>query len=210
MKIKRSFTLIEVVVVLGVILFALPALFSIVFVVLQQQTKIYRLSRVKQEGDFAMSVISNTIRSSAQSLYRGRDTDGNDLACRNFSSLVLTNAELCSISPSTSTLAGDLFCLKDKYGSGSVFNFYLNSGILSSASALLTTPNNSVPLVTDKVNVTDLLFTCSRTAMYSPPIVTVSFNICYNTGSAVPSCNSSRPEETATLHYQTNIKLTSF
>ena len=210
MKIKKSFTLIEVVVVLGIILFALPALFSIVFVVLQQQTKIYRLSRVKQEGDFALSVISNTIRSSAKSLYRGRDINGNDLACRNFSSLVLTNSELCAISPSTSTLGGDYFCLKDKYGSGSVFNFYLNNGILSSASALLTTPNNSVPLVTDKVYVTNLSFVCSRTATHSPPLVTVSFDICYNNGVAVPDCNSSRPEETATLHYQTNIKLTSF
>ncbi len=206
MKIKKGFTFIEVIIVISIVLFALPALFAIIFVILQEQTKLYRLSQVKREGDFAMAQIVNTIRSSAKTLHDVSSTTRCDDSSLSSDDLNDSNS-ICATAGSTSTVGPEYFCFKDKYGSGNKFNYYVDSnGTISSASAKLV---SAEPLVSNNMFISSFTVSCTRSASYSTPLVKVSFDICYNTGGVSP-CSSARPEETATLHYQANIKLTSY
>ncbi|PIY70331.1 hypothetical protein COY89_01780, partial [Candidatus Roizmanbacteria bacterium CG_4_10_14_0_8_um_filter_36_36] len=69
MKKWLAFTLIETVVVIGVIGLVLPVLFTILFVILQQQSKLNRLQQVKKNGDFVLSILEKTIKNRANSIY---------------------------------------------------------------------------------------------------------------------------------------------
>lgn len=175
---KKGFTLVEMVVVIGVISLALPALFSIIFTMLQQQTKIYRLSQVKREGDFALSSIENVIRNYGIGIYN---------------SSALTT-EQCSTKGSS--YANSNFYIKDKNGAWLLYSVSNNQ--LSSSSAVLA---QLVNLTTSKLIVSNLTFSCYRGEDYPSPIVFLSFDIAYNSGT------STRPEDLASMHYQTKLKL---
>ena len=65
---KRGFTLLELVIVISIIGLALPALFSIFFVLARQQIKISQLQKIKASGDTAYHEIINTVRNNAISI----------------------------------------------------------------------------------------------------------------------------------------------
>jgi hypothetical protein len=148
---------------------------------LQQQTKIYRLSQVKREGDFALSSIENVIRNYGIGIY---------------TSSTLTTAQCNS---KNSSYTNSNFYIKDKNGSWLIYSISNNK--LSSNSAVLAQP---VDLTTSKLIVSNLTFTCSRGEEYPSPIVFLSFDISYNSGT------STRPEDLASMHYQTKIKLRTY
>ena len=205
LKPKKSFTLIETVVVIAIIGLIIPAVFSIIFSLFLEQTKIYRLTQVKREGDYALGIIETIARNNGVSIYSG---------CSNLSTP--TNIQCASnagsfpvqfpIPPTTSD--GSDFCFQDKYSAGFQFYFNGSSNSIASNSSVLSSPVN---LTSNKVVISNFKVSCLRTVAFSPPVITVAYDICYNTGSgaAVP-CNSSRPEETASLHYQSNIQLRSY
>jgi type II secretory pathway pseudopilin PulG len=178
----KSFTLIETIIVVGITGLIIPVVFAIIFVILQQQAKIIRLQEVKNQGDFVLSNIRTTIRNSAAQIY---DTK------------TFTN-EWCGTAPSSSPpdSQGDNFIFKDK--SGNWFNYYLSSDKISSDSA-----QGRIDLTNQKVKVTSYTISCQRQSVYSPPIVSLSLTLQYNT-------TSTRPEEQAELTYNTNIKLKSY
>src|SRR3989338_8513187 len=69
---KRSaFTLIEVMVTIAAVVIVLPAILSIFFVILQQQTKIYRLAEVKRQGDAIVNILESAIPNSSYKIYTG-------------------------------------------------------------------------------------------------------------------------------------------
>src|SRR3989339_1702143 len=69
MKKKTGFTLIEMLVVIGVVMLVVPSIFVIIFGIMREQTKIFRLSIVRREGDFILNNISNLIRSEAVTIH---------------------------------------------------------------------------------------------------------------------------------------------
>lgn len=171
-----AFTLIEIIIMLGVISLILPTLFSIVFLILQQQTKIIRLQEIKREGDFALTAIKSTIKNSAVAMY--------DL-------MVAPNNEVCNTA--NSTYNNPYFLDKNN----NFFYFNLDNNQITSRSSNL----NPMLLTSNRTTVTNLSLSCRRDNLYSSAIVSIEFDITYNT-------NSNRPEErTNTLHYQTKIKL---
>jgi type II secretory pathway pseudopilin PulG len=183
---KRSFTLIETIVVVAVIGLTLPVLFAIIFTLMRQQVKIYRLSQVKREGDYVINLMENTIRSRAVTIHSGVPSDAN---------IVCKDAGI----PSASSL---YFLDEDKQW----FGYLFNSNSIASKSADLTHP--SIDLISSKTVVSNFSISCSRSSLYSPASILLSFDICYNTGSG---CTSIRPEEiTSILHYQTRIKLRNY
>jgi len=184
MGIKKSFTLIETIVVIAVIGLTIPAIFAIIFGLVREQTKIYRLSEVKRQGDFVLNNISVLIRNNALSVHSA-------------SPPTVAN-EKCSIVESYSSSSSLYFIDQND----NWFGFSLSNNKVSSVSA---TP---VDLTSLKVIVSNLTIGCQKTALYSPAIVSLYFDICYRTGAG--TCTSSRPEELATLHYQTKIKLRNF
>lgn len=177
-----SFTLIEMLIVIGVISLTLPAFFSIFFSLLRQQAKIYALSQVKREGDFALNTITNIIRNYGVSIHSSTPPDEN-------------NKINC---PQSGTqIINDYFL--DKYGN--YFRFYLESDHIASTSPIITP--TTIPLTTNRVQVTNFNLACAQTSPFSPPIIKVNFTVTYNTG-------STRPEDTASLNYQTQIKMKSY
>lgn len=185
---RRSFTLIEIIVVVGVIALVLPVLFSIVFSIFNVQIKVLRLSQVKREGDFTLSTIENVIRNNGQKIYSD--------SCSGPVSTEVCNQGAASFPASYSSATGSNFCFTDD--ADKVFYFYLNGTTISSASANLTSPDD---LTTSNVTISNFAISCKRGAKYSPPFVTVSFTACYGT------CSSTRAEEQASIDYQTTIKL---
>ena len=184
LKKNKAFTLIEVIVVIAVIGIVLPVLFSIIFSILQQQTKIQRLSLVKKEGDYILNVIENTLRNYAVKIYSENS---------------FTTERCTTDNPTYGPSNGINFFFRDKYDRW--FNFYQNSNNISSNSANLSSP---VDLNSSQTKITNFSIQCYKTALYSPPVVNVSFTIEYNT-------TSSRTEEKVTpLTYQTKIKLKSY
>ena len=67
---KKAFTLIETIVVIAVIGITLPVIFTIILALMREQVKIYRMSQVKREGDYAINLMENTIRNKAVTIYK--------------------------------------------------------------------------------------------------------------------------------------------
>lgn len=180
---KRGFTLIEMIVVIGVIGLALPVLFAIFFTILAQQVKIYRLSIVKREGDYVLNVIENIVRNNVRSLHSIPPTISNP-----------DNNKVCVTAGSSYNYP----YLQDKTTLGTWSRFLLQGDKIASESSV--PPNASRYLTTDKIKVTSFVLTCEGKGPYTSPVVNISFTLQYRT-------NSNRQEDIATLNYQTKVKL---
>ncbi len=168
------------IIVVGITGLILPVVFSIVFVILQQQTKIIRLQEVKRQGDFVLSSMKTAIKNSAVQIYNNPG-----------------GTEQCNLLiPTYGPQDGDTFYFKDKIGN--YFKYYLNAEKISSYSAAVTSD-----LTNNKVKISLFSISCQRQSIYSPAIVTLSVKLEYNTTSV-------RSEDTAELTYNTNIKLKSY
>lgn len=188
-KIKKGFTLIETIVVVAIIAMILPVIFSIFFVLLQQQTKIYRLNTIKKDGDYLISLIENTIKSNATTIMNSNSPippDATNLVCN-------SNASSYSSTSSLYFLDGD----------NQWFGYLISGNTLASSSASFS----SISLTSDNTHVDSFSISCSRTNIYSSPSVSLSFNVKFCSNAL---CNQTRPEEIATLHYQTKIKLRNY
>ncbi|MDO8496936.1 MAG: type II secretion system protein [bacterium] len=181
---KKGFTFIEIIVVLGIITIVLPALFSIIFVILQQQNKVYRLSQVKREGDYALSIMEHVIRNYGTAVYYGAPP-------------TYLDTPKCDTAGSSAPYSSTMY-LKDIYGNW--LHFYTVDDAGSTKIASESAQFTSGFLTTNKVKIINYSISCSRTNTFSPPLVTISFTAQYNT-------DSTDPKDTASLTYQTSIKL---
>lgn len=187
---KKSFTLIETIVVIAVIGLTLPVLFAIIFTLMRQQVKVYRLSQVKREGDYIINLMENTIRNRAVTVHSDQPTDGN---------------QVCQIEnyPLSGTVDHLYFLDEDKQWFGYLFE---NNSIASKSADL---DNPTYPLTSSKILVDNTFsISCSRNSAYSPASILLNFDICYDT--VLPNCASTRPEETTSLHYQMRVKLRNY
>jgi len=184
MRRKKSFTLIEMIVVIATIGLVLPTLFAIIFSILQQQVKIQRLSIVKREGDYVLNVMENIIRNYGESIHSATPPTESNKICQSSS---LENASY----------------FKDKFGNW--FRFYLDetNSISSESSVLNNDSPGSILLNSSQTKITNFSIQCYRTALYSPPVINISFTISYYT-------SSSRVEDAASFNYQTKVKLKSY
>lgn len=186
---RKSFTLIETIVVVVVIGLTLPVLFAIIFTLMRQQIKIYRLTQIKREGDYLIGIMENTIRDKAVTIYKSAVIDDTNIVCKNVE---------------TYPLSGTVYFLdKDNEWFG-----YEYDGLSKIASKSADLDNPSIDLTSSKILVDSFSISCSRSSIYSPASILLSFDICYDTG--LPNCATTRPEETASLHYQTRIKLRNY
>lgn len=181
---KKGFSIIELLIVIAIIAFTLPVVFSLFFATLQSQTKVLILQEVKRNGDFALDVIEDLVRTRAYAIYSDEEL----------------TTEVCSTKTSTltPTSSGTVF-FSDS--SGSSFYFAPQSQKIASYSAVINP--NPYYLTSDKVVVSNFTISCNRTAVLSPPIVSISFSV------AQPATDV-RHEQQATLNYQTKIKLRSY
>ncbi|MDO8609999.1 MAG: type II secretion system protein [bacterium] len=178
MKNKKGFTLLEMLITISIIAFTLPALFAIIFVILQQQVKILRLSEVKRQGDNLITSMENTIRTNSTNIY----SDSSGLL------------EICNSVSSSGPPTPTSLYFRNKQSAIFGYNF---------SSAQPTYFPGTVNLVTSKIIISSPSLSCSRTSLFAPPILKVSFVISYNT-------TSTRPEDLASLTYQTQFALKNY
>jgi|GEM_PF-1807597 len=60
-KNNTGFTLIEMVVVMGVMALLLPTIFGVTYIIMQQQLQIHKLTETKKQGDLIMSYMKESI-----------------------------------------------------------------------------------------------------------------------------------------------------
>lgn len=182
--IKKSFSLIEVIIVITIISIVLPVLFNTLFSVLQQQLKIYRLAEIKRQGDYVLNVMENNIRNNAVSIHSGVPTTDSNEICKN------------------TTSYSNLY-FEDK--NSLWFHYELSTIYLVSKTSTSTTN-----LTSNKVRVEGLTITCNRSAKYSPPFIDISYTICYNNNNSPCNDTAIRTEERASMIYKTKIKLRNY
>jgi type II secretory pathway pseudopilin PulG len=164
---KKTFTLIETIVVVAVIGLTLPVLFAIIFTLMRQQVKIYRLSQVKREGDYLISIMNTTIKNRAVSIYKSNILSDANIVCEG----------------AGSSYSSPLYFLDEDQ---QFFGYEIDGNKVASTSAY---PN--VNLTSNKTIVSGLSIDCLRNTIYSPPSVLISFTIQYNTISTRPEETSS-------------------
>ena len=179
MKKRFGFTLMETVVVIGVVGLIIPVIFSIIYSIIRQQTKVYVLSQVKREGDSALNIISTLIRNNAVSVHNAIPT---------------VNNKICDIEGGWETPQNMYFMDKD----GEWFRFYEDSLKIASDSSTFDTPVDLTSSLNSKI--TNFVISCKGISVSASPLISISFNI------KQPS-ESVRQEDTASLDYQTKIKL---
>ena len=179
---KKSFTLVEIIIVVGTISLLIPTIFTLIFVIINQQIKVSRISTIKTEGDTILNVISNTIRNNAISIHSAIPPSSNNIICDNVQTI--------------NSLSTIYFLDKNNQW----FGYSFNSGNISSLSAQSTINLNSSNTLIDNFNIG-----CSRSNRFSYSLINISFDICYKT--SANTCTSSRPEESATLRYQATINM---
>jgi len=188
-----SFTLIELVVAIGVIAISLPIIFDLFFLTLQTRSKIYILQEIKRNGDYALNTMQNIIKHHVYAIYS--DPELTIEVCS-------TKSKLDTPAVFNPSASANLY-FKDPYGN--LFYFYTDDTEKKIASYSAITNPNIQPLTGENVAVEpeNFILSCSRTSIFSPPIVTISFSI----------SQANKPthhEEKASLNYQTKIKLKNY
>lgn len=190
---KAGFTFIELIIVMGIIIIILPVLFGIVLVLSRQQVKVYRLSEVKREGDFALNRMTHTIRNYATGVYSDIPftEDDEDADPPDRDNRLCDNSTEDTIYPAT-TYMRDRF---DNY-----FNYSLSDNSITSSSSVLASP---LVLTSNRVNISNLKMTCRTTSDFSSSIIEIEFDVGYK----YPPGITPKTFENASLHYATRIKL---
>jgi prepilin-type N-terminal cleavage/methylation domain-containing protein len=183
MGIKQSgFTLIEILMVLGIIVVVIPSIMSISYVILSEQLRIYRLTETKRQGDYIMNVMKEKIARDANRLFDNS-----------------TSSNVCNTAGSSFTsLAGTTFDFIDIDGNTFSFREVENNLIITDLTVLPTITSN---LNDARVMITNLTIECARKALLSGPLVGFAFDVTFF--DATPT----EREGTITLHYQTKVKL---
>ncbi len=180
MKHKKGFTIIEMLIVIGIIGIALPTVFTIMFILFRQQAKVLALKEVTRQGDLILNTMQTTIKNNAVSVHSAYPTNVGNETC------IIPSASPTVINP---TVFRDI--------NDNSFFFAFNASSISSRSSVLATP---LQLNNNKVVISNFVTSCNRTSQYSQPLITIGFDVAYNT-------SSTRTEDRAFLHYQTKIKM---
>ena len=170
-------------VVVGVVALILPAVFSIIFTILRQQAKIHALQEVKRQGDFTLNTMRTTLKNYAATIHSGTPPTDTNLVC----------------ATANGPSSGQIY-FKDRFNN--YFSYSLDNSIVASSSSIPVFPTNT-NLTNNKVTVSSLIIKCERGAAFSPPIISISYVVEYDSA-------SSRPEDTASFTYQTKIQLKSY
>ncbi len=186
MGIKKSFTLIETIVVLSMLLLIIPIIYIIIFNLVRQQLKVYRLTIIKNEGDYIINTLNYLLRNEAVTIYSALPTNESNQVCLS-----------SNYQPNPSN--GFYFLTK----SNNIFRIFLKNNKIASSST------STVYLNSDKTYISNFNISCQPgNNIHSSPIILINFNICYRNQNG--ECLGNRPEEINNLNFQTAIKLRSF
>lgn len=175
---RKGFTLIEMLIVLTVVAILIPTTFSIVYVILRQQVRIYRVVETRRQGDYIMTFLKDKlIRTSRMTNVAGTTT-------------------YCA-TPGPSYNAGDGNTVSFVDNKDVTYRIYLDG----TNKSIMYSTGSPIALNNTNVEVTGLTIECDRRATYSSPLIGITYTVTFidNTPSV--------QEGTIQLQYQTKIKL---
>ena len=176
---KKGYTLIEMIIVLAVISLLLPMIFSVMYVILRQQIKIYRVVETKREGDRIMLFIKEKVLREA---YMIRDSAG---------------IERCILPNVPYSDTPNLVFKKGPNATDASFAFYLSGeSIFFNDFITLNTPLNK-----STVRITTFNVSCNKRTVDHSPLIDISFTIFYND----PTITAE--EGNVSFPYRTKIRL---
>lgn len=206
-----GFTLVEVIVVIAIVGMMLPIIFSIITTVARQQSKIYRISEAKQQGDFALAYIKNYIRNTGDRIYLLRNDETNEFA-----------VEVCNTieTPGNTHLSqsGKDFYIKKNNTPNQYFRFYNERARIDldgasgsrerEISQIFFDDNGSAQqLTTNNVKIENFSLQCIRRTESGEPYVVISFLIYFTGNSDSFDLNTAKPEDIAILDYRTVVQI---
>jgi len=151
---KKAFTFVEILVVLGIVSLTLPSLFAIIFTIFQQEARIYALKDVKQQGDYVLENIKFTIQQKALKIV---DEDYENDVCP-----LLTSP--------TPTPAPQIHIIDNDQNT---FVYFVDAYKIASESSIGTRSY----LTNSRVRIENPGFYCYKTNSFSPSVVVVSFDV---------------------------------
>lgn len=188
---KKGYTLVEVLLVISLIGLLMPAIFSILYVIMQQQLKIYELTETKRQGDYIMQIMKEKVLRDARTLRR--DDDGIFA-----NSAVISNVCNTSGSSFTGIHSGLDFVFLDEVNNP--FQYVLVGGD-SLRIRQLGSPNVDAALNSTRVNIVDFEISCYRKSDFTTPIVSFSYTAQFDRQTANPQLGVTQ------LRYQSKIKI---
>lgn len=160
----RSFTLIELIVAVGVVGFVLPSVFNIFFTMIRQQLILVSYQEMKQQGDSIERNIKNLLQTRTAYI-----TDS-----------VYTANNLCPLfTTPTPTFAPQMY-IHDRNGYGIKLYQKTVSGVDTIASDSADTNNTFLKtynLSSKDVTVSDFGYSCFKLNDYTPPFVSTTFTM---------------------------------
>lgn len=181
---KKAFTLLEMLIVLTLVGILLSTVFSIIFVVLRQQVRIYRIIETRRQGDAILNFMKERLVRAT-----GIETDTGVAIC----TPPVLPATYTDRAPST----GDDYVFID---SGSKYRFRLPAA----STVLLYNDRISLinsPLHSGTVDISAFSITCRRNALNSTAIVQFSYVVTFHDPTFTPG------EGTTVLNYRAKVKL---
>lgn len=149
---RKSFTLIELAVAVGIVALVLPSIFNIFFIMIRQQIVLIAYQDMKKQGDSIARNIKYILQNRASQI-----TDGT------------YSTEVCPlITTPTPTPFSQLY-VKDRDGNS--ITFYQSSDKVASDSGKLYLLNTS------SASVSGLLFSCYKVNDFSPAYVSVRYTM---------------------------------
>lgn len=208
---QAGFTLVEVIVVIAIVGMMLPVIFSIITTVARQQSKIYRISEAKQQGDFALAYMKNYIRNTADRIYQLHNDETNEFA-----------VEVCNTvaSPGNTHVSqtGKDFYIKKNNTPNKYFRFYNERARIDldgaggtrerEISQIFFDDNGSAQqLTTNNVKIENFSLQCIRRTESGEPYVVITFLIYFTGNSDTFDLNNAKPEDIAILDYRTVVQI---
>jgi len=153
----KSFTLMELIVAVGIIGLIIPAIFGIFFAIIRQQLVLVSYQEMKYQGDSVQRNIKNVLQNSAADI-----TDNTYLA-----------TDMCPLTTTpTPTYFPNLY-INDRDGNHvKLYQEGISPNRIASDSA-----SKTYYLTTKDVVVTQLGFTCYRINEFTPAIVSAKFTV---------------------------------
>ncbi len=176
-KQSKGYTILEMLIVIAIVGVIMPAIFSILFVILQQQQKINEIVQTKRQGDYILSFMKEKIQREATGI---RDATGTNPQCNT---------------------AGSSYNLPMRFARATSQFWYSYSAEGLTHVDTAPNPDLSVQLHSDKIRVTQFGMECAKATADSRPIVSLSFTLQY----VSPIVDTQLG--TTELTYQTKIRL---
>lgn len=183
----RGFTLIEFLVVLGIIVLIVPSLFGLIYSLLRQQGRIVALQEVKRQGDLVFNHMKTTMRNQGGSISSSTSRTGPYTPqCRNAGESFSQNSTnvLYFEDPTNPVL---LYFGYRPTVSGAITKIVLETNRAGPPYDLRDLTNSSV-------TVSNLVIGCTKNSEFAPPLVNISYTV-------------TQPANSVSLNYKTLIKL---